>query len=309
MKPTSQNSPLLIFGPGALGLYFAARLHQAGYPVVLGHKLSKVPESREVSVLVRGKGQTETLTLPIYAPSELLHQFGSFSLVIVTVKARHLQTVSTFLQRLQACFFLFPQNGAGFERSLKPALSGQFVRLVVTFGVTRTKPWQVEYRGDGEIWMEEKFLEPAAILQKAGFQVRLVEDIQPWVMRKFLVNLVINPLTTIFGVPNGDLTRVDPDLTLGRAILREGLEVLAAEGWHFNQEEIESLVISVLQQTAQNRSSMLQDLDRGALTEIDWITGYLLGLAKRQGIEVPYNETVYRIVKGLERKHGHLELF
>ncbi len=308
MRPAPKSNNLLVFGPGALGLYFAARLHQAGYAVVLGHKLSRVPDSRAVTIHIQHRGVRESVDLPIYAPAELLHQFQGFDFVLVTVKAHHLPTITPFLQRVHARYFLFPQNGTGFESTLSH-LPGQFVRLVVTFGVTRSAPWQVEFGGEGEIFMEESFLEPATVLQRAGFPVRLVEDIQPWVIRKFLVNLVINPLTALLGVPNGQLTRLDPDLTLSRAILREGLQVLEAEGWSLDEEELYDLIVSVLQKTAANRSSMLQDLDRGNLTEIDWITGYLLGVARRQGIPAPYNETIYHLVKALERKQGRMELF
>ena len=47
---------------------------------------------------------------------------------------------------------------------------------------------------------------------------------------------------------------------------------------------------------------MLQDIERGALTEIDWINGKIVEHARVHGLKAPNNLAVTALVKGLELK-------
>ena len=56
---------------------------------------------------------------------------------------------------------------------------------------------------------------------------------------------------------------------------------------------------SVCQRTAANRSSMLQDVERGRPTEIDSITGVIVAEGHRLGVPTPVSEVVWRLVRGI----------
>ena len=70
-------------------------------------------------------------------------------------------------------------------------------------------------------------------------------------------------------------------------------------GYRVNVEEE---VKRVAEMTAENRSSMLQDVERGKRTEIDAITGKFVEEGRRRGIDVRANELVYHIVRAIEGK-------
>ena len=59
------------------------------------------------------------------------------------------------------------------------------------------------------------------------------------------------------------------------------------------------MVYSVAEKTSGNTSSMLQDVLKGRMTEIDSINGYIIRLAKKHKIEVPVNEALYELVKSV----------
>ena len=82
----------------------------------------------------------------------------------------------------------------------------------------------------------------------------------------------------------------------------EALTVINAAGVHLPTDDVLGRVKEVARLTADNRSSMLQDVDRGKRTEIDHITGYIIRLGKRHGLDLPLSEFVYYEVKNLETK-------
>ena len=65
-------------------------------------------------------------------------------------------------------------------------------------------------------------------------------------------------------------------------------------------KDLEATVFEVIRSTASNRSSMLQDVEAGRPTEIDFITGWLVEQANIYGIATPINAELLETV----RKHG-----
>jgi 2-dehydropantoate 2-reductase len=61
-----------------------------------------------------------------------------------------------------------------------------------------------------------------------------------------------------------------------------------------------TLTYDVARKTADNRNSMLQDIQRGNPTEIDFINGKIVSYAKELGLDVPVNETLTYLIKGFE---------
>jgi 2-dehydropantoate 2-reductase len=109
---------------------------------------------------------------------------------------------------------------------------------------------------------------------------------------KLAVNCIINPLTAIHRCPNGELAR-HSDLAAQVAILcDEVASISRAAGYGAVADNLEPTVARVIAGTAGNRSSMLQDIESGRPTEIDYITGYLLKVADQHGIPAPHNRSL-----------------
>ena len=63
-------------------------------------------------------------------------------------------------------------------------------------------------------------------------------------------------------------------------------------------------LIRICKNTADNRSSMLLDLEAGRKTEIDAILGFLLDEAARQEKEASMIQSYYYLLKGKEHRKG-----
>lgn len=139
-------------------------------------------------------------------------------------------------------------------------------------------------------------------------------DIQLLLRQKLVVNCVINPLTALIGCTNGELLKNPAARRLAFRICKEAAEVFRKEainsaGPNTSLSDIsippELTLTALLNEcrrvanvTAPNTSSMLMDIRGGkAETEIHWLTGYLMTLGSRNGVETPVNASILDLVK------------
>jgi 2-dehydropantoate 2-reductase len=194
------------------------------------------------------------------------------------------------------------QNGLGNREMLIRFLGKSRVGLgVTTLGATLLGSGRAGYGGDGSISLEAHphlgALERS--LNGAGFRVDIVPDARALVWGKLVVNTAINPLTAILGVKNGVLLERPSARTLMAGLALETAAVAQALGVELPFTDTVSTVETVAQRTALNQSSMLQDVRRGARTEIDAICGAVTRAGERAGVPTPLNRVMTQIVEAL----------
>jgi 2-dehydropantoate 2-reductase len=138
-----------------------------------------------------------------------------------------------------------------------------------------------------------------SLLRAAGFDACATTEIEGVLWNKAVVNAAINPLTALWRVPNGDLLACEDRRALLATLAQEAASVAIARGVVIAPQDIAARVEAVCHATAANRSSMLQDIERGRPTEIDSINGVIVAEGRRLGVPTPVNETVWRLVRGL----------
>ncbi len=304
---------VVVFGAGAIGCLFAARIARVHHEVLVVAREPEVVAIRVNGVIVEGR---DPMTAFLPAVDALTDGMRSDALLL-TVKAPDVRAaVREIGRRIRPLPpILALQNGLGVERAIAEGLKeaeaplppGLLSRGVNTVPATRLGPGRVRAAGEGEVLLGtpptpegrasvDLFRE---LLGAAGIAVRAVPDIDREVWRKALLNAAINPVTADHGIPNGQLAR-DPWRGQAEALLREAIGVARAAGQEFDPDEIESDLWRVVRATAANRSSMLQDVDRGHRTEIDAISGELLRLGADHGLELPATRRAYDRIRARE---------
>lgn len=139
----------------------------------------------------------------------------------------------------------------------------------------------------------------ADALTRSGLETRAVHDIGQKIWEKAVLNAVLAPVTAVLGVTMGEALKKRDVHALSQRLLAECLDVAEACGYRFSPEFIH-FSRHYLAQGDGHRPSMLVDLDRGRGTEIDWLNGKIVELARRHGIPVPVNEVITALVKSLE---------
>jgi 2-dehydropantoate 2-reductase len=143
--------------------------------------------------------------------------------------------------------------------------------------------------------------EPAAhALRNAGFDVELTEAPGQLIWEKVAINAGINPLTAILNVPNGRLLELSDIRQLMRDLVVEAAKVASTEGYRFEQSLVETAE-EICAATADNISSMLQDIRNRKQTEIDAISGEIIRRAQIASLPTPRTRVIAQLVRGLER--------
>ncbi len=144
------------------------------------------------------------------------------------------------------------------------------------------------------------------MITKGGIQCEVAESIEKDLWAKMLYNCLLNPVGAILGVPYGRLAEVNCTRKLMDALAREVFDVMKKAGysthWDCTEDFLEVFYARLVPDTAQHKSSMLQDLAAGKRTEMDALNGAVLKLANKYKIAAPYNQAVYELVKFMEVK-------
>lgn len=304
-KPVN-DAHILIAGTGAMACLFAARLAQAGAQIsMLGAWQDGLHALQQQGVrLVEANGQERAY--PVHATNDPLACQGARQ-CLVLVKAW--QTVRV-AEQLSTCLAedglaLSLQNGAGNVERLAQSLGIDRVALgVTTVGATLLGPGQVRMAGEGVISLSAQAASTplSEWLSAAAFPVKTVPDARALLWGKLVINAAINPLTALLKVTNGELLSYPSARALLQEAAREAAAVAAAQGIRLPYTDPVAIVEEIAQRTGSNHSSMLQDVLRGAPTEIDAICGAIVQAGEQAGIPTPTNHTLWLLVKAIENR-------
>lgn len=295
---------IIIIGAGAIGTYLSAAISREYNVTLVGKKEHGLKEHFKViqknGILLSG---FQTLMSKVLTTREL-KEIPENSLIIVATKAYDVRTVFEQIKGIEKkdTIFLLIQNGIGVKEEVKDILPNEIIRAVTGIGAEIVRPGEVR-TSRGKVVLENT---PSAqrvgkIFETVEFDTHISNNIKMEEWLKLSINAFVNPLTTLLRVRSHMLSK--PELRdLIEKLIDEVLTVAKKEGFAVPREKVLK-TISRLDQY-HNYSSMYQDIKKGKKTELDYITGAIIQLAKKHSVPVPYNEFLYDSIKFLE-KNGY----
>ena len=143
------------------------------------------------------------------------------------------------------------------------------------------------------------------LLNDVGVEAAVAPDVMLAVWTKLLVNVGLNAPCALLNERNGFISASEAALTIGRALVKEGAAVAAAEGYTIDPEEIvQHYYIEGAKVVGFNRCSMLQDVDKKRKTENAKINGAIVRLGKKHGIPTPFNEVFSLLITAKEDSYN-----
>jgi 2-dehydropantoate 2-reductase len=305
MDSTGERRPkqILILGTGALATLFAWRLASAGYEITLlgSWQLGLSALGQHGTRLVDARGNEQAFPVKVIEDPGLCR---GATQALVLVKSWQTERAASQLATCLATDGLAVtlQNGLGNLEILEAKLGEARVALgTTTAGATLLGPGLVKAAGNGGISIQShpRLTSMLSALESGGFHVDVVADARSLIWGKLIINTAINPLTALLRIPNGELLKRPAARALMRCLAEETAAVAFAEQVAVRYSDPAAAAEEVARQTATNYSSMLQDIRRGAPTEIEAICGAVARLGQRHGIPTPVNEACWQLVRAL----------
>jgi len=292
-----------VMGAGAVGSLVGAIL-SGTHEVVLVGREAHVRAINESGLRVTGL--TDMLARP--QASTDAAELAGCDVVLLTVKSYDTAEAAEEVALAEPRALLVSlQNGLDNGERIAEAAPGMRAALAVTsLGVTFMGPGHVHHAGAGSTQLgrfactEAQARAAAAALTAGGLPVDFKRGMRGYVWLKGIVNHCINPLTVIHRCTNGALLEVPERYEQMQVLCEEAVEAVRAARISIPDSDPFARVEEVARLTATNRSSMLQDVERGRRTEIDSITGHIIAVGRAHGVGLPLSERVLREVKAAE---------
>ena len=281
----NNNEHWLIIGAGAIGLLWYSKLIEYNFKATLLHRnakllnklivedgnIEKQYQLNEISSLVSAAPSSSKTT----TYQRVLFCTKSFDLEKAYIDNKHRISSDAVLITLN--------NGMGAQQSLNTIKhSDQSLYIGTTNeGALKVDKNKIRRTGQGDIFigsLSDNMPPPAPFSQFYTI------DIEYKLLTKLAINAVINPLTALFNISNGQLLD-ESYLPYYRACRDEVCHLF--KHYKIDETSLSQTIDQVALKTSRNRSSMLQDFSQGRKTEIQYITGYLLQEATKVNLKLP----------------------
>lgn len=290
-----------IIGAGAVGQLTASFLAESGISVsLIARRQEQVNELNTKKLTRINVDGTETVQNIVSTTN--LTSLPMQDLLVIAVKYSHLQQLYKQLALLPSDMpLLFMQNGlAHFEEVLNlPQKNIAFCS--VSFGAQIVDQTTVCHRGVGLCKIavergEQHAFEKLLQLHCSLFPVEMVSNAEQMLFDKAVLNSLINPLTAVLQLKNGELVTNKQAFLLMENIYQELTEAFESMEHSIPFGD----VVDLCRKTAKNTSSMLADRLHGRKSEIESIVGVILNKALAKGHHLPTLRTLYHQVLAIE---------
>jgi 2-dehydropantoate 2-reductase len=301
---------ICMLGSGSLGSALGGVLSEGGNDVWLvdawaGH----VDAMNARGLTLRDGGVDRTAKVKAATTTDGI---GPVDLVVVLVKSFHTREAIEKAGAIvgPATVVMSLQNGLGHEEILADVVGRERVLAGKTYaGGVLLGPGHViaGTRGkhtiigelDGRI--TERAARVAETFSRAGLPTEVSANITGAMWDKLLINVATGALSGITRLPYGGLYNVPEVRVCALAAIAEGIAVAKAHGVTLTSDKPEDAwVLAGKGLPKEFKASILQSIEKGAPTEIDFINGSVVRWGERARVPTPVNRALVACVKGIE---------
>ena len=318
---------IAIYGAGSLGTILGAFISKAGVPIeLINRNKAHVAALKEKGAQVVG---TMNFNQPVvaYTPDEMS---GTYDILFLMTKQQHNAEVVQMLKG-----FLAPdgvlvtfQNGLP-EVQLAEVLGEERVLgCTVAWGATMQSPGVCELTSEpdalsfslGAISKQRSkhFAKVKELLEMMG-TVEVEENFLGTRWSKLLINAAFSGMSAVLGCTFGEAAGPKDSRRIVQALIKECIDVCQAGGIRIEPVQGKDIVKLLnytntlkrafsffiipiaIRKHAKLKASMLQDLEKGKLTEVDAINGAVSEYGRMVNFPTPVNDKVVEIIHRIER--------
>jgi 2-dehydropantoate 2-reductase len=306
---------ICILGAGALGCAIGGALTDGGHEVWLVNRDPAFLAALRQNGLIRRIDGVDSAR-PVRATpdcSEIAATSGSVDLIFVLVKSFHTREAIASAAPIigEHTVVMSLQNGLGHEEVLADVVG----RAKVIAGKTYTggvvlAPGHIiagtagkeTLIGELDGIMTERVQRIAVAMNQAGLITTVSQHIMGVMWEKLLVNVATGALSGITRLPYGELYQVAEVEACAIAAVAETMGVAKASGIPMETTDPRApWVKAAAGLPYEFKASMLQSLEAGSITEIDYVNGAVVRQGAKVGVPTPVNQALVACLKGIER--------
>jgi len=330
VAPPASNGLLRVgvFGAGAIGCYVGGRLAASGLDVAFVARERLAQEMSQHGLMLRDlSGDIAELPSRRVKVATDASTLTDCDIALCSVKSAQTAEAGTALAAVlpQGAVVVSLQNGLRNADVLREKLPRRIVLGgIVGFNVVAKGAGEFLRATTGPIVIEAAPDPRVATLVErlvaCGFETKLTHDIAAMQWSKLIVNLA-NAVSALSGAPTRDILLSATFRRTLAAIMEEALGALKAAGIGLSKlgplptrlfpfllrlptPLFRAAAHAQLKVDPQARSSMYDDLMRGRATEVDYLNGEIVDVARRNGRDAPLNRRIVELVHQAEAKGG-----
>lgn len=321
-----KDKSILVVGAGSIGGISAAFLKKAGYNVEIVCKYEDYKETiMNDGLSVKTLSGKFSERMKAYTS---INEFnGKKDIILFAVKATDLKEAADDLKPVlrQDSLVISMQNGIC-EPELERILGREhIVGCIVGWGATMDKQGLLKMTSEGDFVIgytnreADKQLKELEELLGAIRPVRISSNMMGHLYSKLIINACITSVGAITGLLLGEMMQRPKARKLFIHIIREALELayilkiqvedyggkLNYYDFTDNKKRLSDLRRHIILRMMgfkyrRLKSSSLQSLQRGKLTEIDYLNGYIASNGREYGVPTPVNAAIVNMVHQIE---------
>jgi len=310
MPTYDKSTKFGVLGAGAMGSFFGGLLAERGLDVVLidvwqehvdninaeGLRIVGEGGDRRVKVRATSKPEEEAPVDVVFVQCKAAHTAGAIK------GAAKMFTKDTI--------FISFQNGLGNEELVEELMGpGSVLGGLTAQGANIEGPGHIRAHTHLPTWIGEmdgksssRVAQLCSLFSEHNLPCQESQEIRKQIWCKLLYNLAVSPMSTLTDLSLREVFETPGSRAVADLLVREGLAVAAAEGVAIPAEEADHILEKVIASRQENKTSMCVDVLKKRQSEVDFINGRIVALAKRHGIQTPVNVAMVFFVKALEAK-------
>ena len=285
---------ITVIGAGAIGIVLAASLET----------------KNEVSVLVKPENYNKLAKKGLWIiegdekrkiKAKIITEVIDSEIVIIAVKGYDLQNtkklLDTFTGKVIIC-----QNGLKMM-DFNLSNNNKIYSIVTSIGAISSELGVSEFKGTGKTIVgglfnvKKESTTISDLFSSYYFDIYHTKDIKKHIWLKAAINSAINPIASYHNLKNGELKK-EIYWSQVKKLLAESVSIANSNGINFNNNPLD-LAEEIIEKTADNFCSMLQDIKKGRKTEINEINGILYEMGKKQNVNARLNLEYLKKIKAL----------
>ncbi len=314
-----------VIGLGAVGSIIGGLLAKSGEEVILIGKTNQVEEIRNKGIKINGLNNS--IHVDNVEVSTDLSLVSDSDVIIICVKSQDTQNLAEELNKFikKSTIIISLQNGVRNSKILKEVTGNTVFSGIILFNALYNNPGDVTLTLKGGLILEtnslykEKVEGFIKVLNEYKIETILETNIQGFLWSKLVVNLQ-NAVTALTDQTIKDSIVNKDSRAIIIATMKEGLDILQKSKIPYKTlpdidpkitirrlKILNSVLLKfgskILKLNKTARSSMWQSLYRGRPTEIDYINGEIIDLAKNHDLKAPINKKLVELIKEAEKNN------